>query len=59
MLIGSAVLNVVLAVLVLALWSDRKQIPKRDKSGRFQAKTKKVKVAPIPDFFKDLTGEDK
>jgi hypothetical protein len=52
MLTVSVIFNLVLGALVLALWADR---PKRDKSGRFKSKAKPKK--PIPDFFKDLTGD--
>jgi len=56
MLICSGILNLVLALIVLILWSERKKFPKRDKSGRF--KSKKTKQ-PVPDFFKNLTGDSK
>jgi hypothetical protein len=55
MLTVSVIFNLVLGALVLALWAERGQVPKRDKSGRFKSKAKPKK--PIPDFFKDLTGD--
>jgi heme/copper-type cytochrome/quinol oxidase subunit 2 len=55
MLTVSVIFNLVLGVAVVFLWTERDQVPKRDKSGRFKSKAKPKK--PIPDFFKDLTGD--
>lgn len=55
MLAVSVIFNLFLGVAVVILLAERDQVPKRDASGRFKSKAKPKK--PIPDFFKDLTGD--
>jgi hypothetical protein len=62
MLVASSVLNVVLAVVVLTLWSKRQ---KRDKSGRFKAKGKSKKqpfqanvVGTLDEFYAKVFGDE-